>query len=477
MVKKFFNNSNVLAIFAGIVHAFIFEPFNSLIAAFFSICLFYHINLRNENKPWKLALFFGFPSCLISLYWIINSLLLDLENLWLLIPLAVISIPLFFSLYYLIVTVPFFYIKQRIVNPILLAMVFSLLWMISEIAKSYLFTGFPFNLIGSVLLDYESISQIIFYTNIFVLGFLAILFYLLIFNVVFTKSRTLSAGLILLFIISIICFHKFDNYKLLSDQSVKTDSINIRIVQPNVAQKFKWNKDDVMNNIINLYDLSFQEGKNNFVPELIIWPETAWPFAVDTNKLLEDVNFMQLIENLDKKQILVAGIIRIDNKKTFNSLITLQNSNQPIVGVYDKKHLVPFGEFIPFFNFIQRISPSKFEFFRLLANLDFGNKNQPNTKIFDNIEFSSLICYEGIFPYKLNHDVKFVVNLTNDGWFGKSAGPYQHLRSVRIQAIKSNISVIRVANTGISAVINNRGKIIKKIDLLERGILDWNIKI
>ena len=174
-----------------------------------------------------------------------------------------------------------------------------------------------------------------------------------------------------------------------------------------------------------------------------------------------------------KDKILITGAIRGEVKnntldKMFNSIFIIQNGK--ILNYYDKSILVPFGEFIPFSKylpFVKKITQGSMEFSK-------GSGNQ--TINIDGLKVSPIICYEVIFPNNIidkNNRPDIIVNLTNDGWFGNSSGPYQHLIATKFRAIENQLPIVRVSNSGITAYINEYGVITKKISLSKTGILDY----
>ena len=188
--------------------------------------------------------------------------------------------------------------------------------------------------------------------------------------------------------------------------------------------------------------------------DLLIFGENNFPY------LLDNLNLKILKDSLKENQVLIIGATRFENNKYYNSLISITKSK---VNYFDKKILVPFGEFLPLrdsLNFLERIvGPNNFSngIKQRLINL-------PN-----NISFIPVICYEIVFYWKLlnklNYNSNFIINITNDFWFGKYIGPYQHFYLTKIRAAEFNKPIIRVSNNGISAVIDNKGSIIKNTEL------------
>ncbi len=245
--------------------------------------------------------------------------------------------------------------------------------------------------------------------------------------------------------------------------------VSFRAVQPNIPQNKKWDKNELKNNFDNHMKLSNYKTDifSNF--NFTIWPETAIPFSIENNTTFQ--NYMA--DNFTNSDYLISGAVRkeifSDSKiKLYNSMYFLDNKGITI-SVYDKASLVPFGEYIP----LKSILPLK-----KLTNgfSDFSKGSGLNLiKINNLLNIGSLICYEVIFPGKIiknNHRPDVLVNITNDAWYGVTSGPYQHLAHARMRAVEYGVPLIRVANSGISALISPNGNIVKSLSLNERGVID-----
>ena len=185
----------------------------------------------------------------------------------------------------------------------------------------------------------------------------------------------------------------------------------------------------------------------------IVWPEAVLPSIIN----MEDYGLFSYISNKLNNKTLIIGAVRInENKEIFNSLLVIKDGQ--VIDYYDKYKLVPFGEYIPFnniFTFINSITNT--------VNMSKGKEKRKLIKVSNNLKASALICYESIFPNLVNNKADIIINITNDVWFGKTSGPYQHIVALRFRAIENNIPAIRVSNYGKSLFINNKGQIIKKL--------------
>ena len=207
---------------------------------------------------------------------------------------------------------------------------------------------------------------------------------------------------------------------------------------------------------------------------LFIWPEgvfTGFNYS-------EIYQFKNLINNSFKEKHLILFGINTLNKNTgeyFNSLIVV-NDKLKILYKYDKKKLVPFGEFLPFEIFFNKFGLKK-------ITQGYGSFSQGKIQknfILNNLNILPLICYEIIFPelsQKANEKTNLIVNISEDGWFGDSIGPHQHFAKAIFRSIENNSFLVRSANKGISAIINNKGEIIKELNTFETGSIEMDIPL
>lgn len=239
----------------------------------------------------------------------------------------------------------------------------------------------------------------------------------------------------------------------------------VRIVQPNVPQAEKWRPEGRARELQKLIDLSRRDGFDRV--SAVVWPETAVPFIVQPGSPA----LPMLATAAPPGGYLLAGAARAGtdvSEGVWNSLLAI-NSAGAVVATYDKVHLVPFGEYIPFHKewppltgLIGRGSFEMGESFTTLALPSLPG-------------FSPLICYEAIFPAEVTGPgarPSWLLNVTNDAWFGVSSGPYQHLVSARLRSIEEGLPMIRAANTGVSAVIDAYGRILSSLDMEREGVID-----
>ena len=238
----------------------------------------------------------------------------------------------------------------------------------------------------------------------------------------------------------------------------------IRVVSPNIPiERFLTNQ-DTEKNINELISLS---DPNNLKKTIFIYPE-----GIITSIYLKDLKFFKNIfkENYNINHKVILGINSIKENKIYNSLIVLNNETE-LLYKYNKNKLVPFGEFLPFENFFKKIGLKKIT----QGYQSFSADNKREILNIDKLKFIPLICYEIIYSGKINPNKKyydFILNISEDGWFGKSIGPAQHLSHSIFRSIEEGKNVIRSTNNGVSAFVNPKGQIIKQIS--EKGYFDVN---
>lgn len=236
-------------------------------------------------------------------------------------------------------------------------------------------------------------------------------------------------------------------------------SVYGRIVQPCIAQDFKWQREKVADNVETFRVLSNEPSAKKL--DFILWPESALPIY-----FTKDINELAFLtpENVP----LIAGHIHVMKDKIYTSLSCLDRQTG-LRSTYQKRFLVPFGEYIPI-PLIDQIIP-------LITEQKMGITPGHKKQVLDLSAVGLpaahvLICYESIFPQTIFNYQKWIIGVSNDAWFGMSSGPYQHLRWNQIRCLENNIPMVRSTNHGISAVIDSRGRLIKWLGLHQCGIID-----
>lgn len=242
----------------------------------------------------------------------------------------------------------------------------------------------------------------------------------------------------------------------------------IRLAQPNAPQAEKWREEMMVVFFHRLLDQTEQPAEN--VPDLVVWPETAVPFLLEYPG--EGLWMMADAAAQQGMQTRVAfGVQRVEGGRFFNSLAVL-NTGEEITHIYDKHHLVPFGEYIPLAEWLMGTPIGG-----LAGQALQGYSPGPGPALLDMGALGTvlpLICYEAIFPRHLRSDARpdWILQITNDAWFGNLTGPYQHLAQAQLRAVEQGLPLLRSANTGVSAFIDARGGIVSALPLNETGVLD-----
>ena len=326
----------------------------------------------------------------------------------------------------------------------------SSLLILFELSRYYLLNGVPWLIPGTVFLD-TPLHTI--YSLVGVTGGSFVVYLIATSIAIFWEHRyKIFFGSLVLFIPII------DKYE-------RTEfDFNVSIIQPSSDPFQKYNlgyKSYIENNILDLIKDTSAES------QMIVLPEAELPYSLNSN------DFSQFINKINKKdKEIIMGVWNINDKTLFNSLINV-NTNE----IYNKRHLVPFGEYIPFTSSLRGL----IDFFDMpMSNVTHGSSIQDNIQmsIVDGVNFSPLICFDVAFGNtvrKSNISSNFIINVSNDTWFGKSMGPYQHLAITRIRAIENNKWIIRATNDGISAIITNNGTIVDKIDKNISGVINSGI--
>lgn len=474
-MKSLLENKYLQSFTFGAIGVLGFAPFHLFFFLSVAICgLFWLLNEKCQSK-WdffKVGFAFGFGHFLVGIYWIAISLLVDASSFAWLIPFALTFIPGALATYVGLMSVCYlvFLKKFQFSSYWQKVVLFSLLWVFFEVLRSVLFTGFPWNLVGYAWLFNVTFAQI---ANIFGIFGLSLVFVLVSLSVPiwFKKNRAKSDLFFAAAMIDLVIFQFLYGFFYIDENKVV--DVNLRVVQANIKQDMKWDEYARYNNFIKHIDLSNKEGFEDV--DLLIWSESSIPYAVDERdqELFKRINLV-----VPKNGDLVSGALRfelIDEEdfiisKAFNGVALFDSKG--LEEFYVKHHLVPFGEYVPlqkYLPFVQKITN---------GSVGFSEGRGPRTLQAKKVSFSPLVCYEAIFPDKIIDKTQvpdLLVAVTNDAWFGNSLGPYQHFDSARMRSIEYGISLIRAANTGISAYVDPYGRVLDRIGLNEEGVLDMKM--
>ena len=329
----------------------------------------------------------------------------------------------------------------------------------AELARSYLFTGFPWGLIGHVWIGWGPMHLAAWIGPVG-LTFLTLLAAAL--SVAAWRKRRALAAFPLG---AAALLYAAGQYQGGMPVPAADEPPMLRLVQPNAPQHLKWHPDYAPLFFDRMIEFTAAPARRR--PDLIVWPETAIPAV-----LHRAGGELGLIAEAASGAPVALGIQRFDENRAFNSLILLDRSGA-VAEVYDKHHLVPFGEYLPAYGFLSRLPFGTF-----VEERGYGYSPGPGARLIDlgiTGKALPLICYEAVFPQDIHaapERPRLLLQITNDAWFGKIAGPYQHLAQARLRAVEQGLPMVRVANTGISAVIDARGGISSALPLGEAGFID-----
>jgi apolipoprotein N-acyltransferase len=442
---------------------------------------------------------FGFGYFLAGLYWVGYAFLVDADRFGWLLPLAVVALPAGMACYTALGLALARVIWTRGAMRILaLAVALTA----AEWLRGHLFSGFPWNAYGYALITPLWLAQGAALIGTWGLTFLAVAIFASPAALADDRADTWRPWLpAFLSAIAIAALAIHGALRLAAMPTSTIEGVHLRIMQPNLRQDEKFNysqKQQVMSRYISLSGRpSAPESSGARGVTLLIWPESAFPFFL----VREADALAQIAALLPPGTTLITGAIRPPEvapagapPRAYNSVYVIGEGGM-ILSAYDKVHLVPFGEYLPFQSALERLG------LRQLTELRGGfipGDRRRNQHVPGAPDFLPLVCYEIIFPgnavprherpgWLYDHFGRYIdwpfvagsgerpgwlLNLTNDGWFGSSAGPYQHFQQARVRAIEEGLPLLRAANTGISAVVDPLGRVIASLPLGAEGVLD-----
>lgn len=467
----------LLAIFAGAIGNLALAPVGFFAAFFFSFTLLTWLmdgTASNPESGWRgklrasftLGWLFGFGYFTGGLWWIGNALLVEADQFAWALPFAVLGLPAFLALYYgLALALARLLWSEGMGRIAALAAAFAII----EWLRSWLLTGFPWNAIGYGAMPVPIMMQSVHVAGLF--GVTAGAVFVFAAPALLGTRRGLWPGLAVA--TALFAAHLGYGYVRLSQPLLPPDPKEpvIRLVQPVIDQAKKM--DDREKSAVFEAHLALTTAKipgDDRKPQIIVWPETSIPFILTDN---QDA-LTRIADMLDDDQILVAGAVREEDTgslpRYYNSIVVIDGRGN-IIGAADKVHLVPFGEYVPLEDTLLNVG------LQGVAALPGGFSSAATHRLLElpgGIRFYPLICYEAIFPDEISTEADGAMaflNVTNDGWFGNSPGPYQHFQQARVRAVETGLPLIRDANNGISALINNRGEIISGLALNAHGVV------
>lgn len=473
----------LLAFVSGAASAFAMPPYDLFPVLFVTFPVFVWLidgtlgrgRLRAGLAAGLVGWCFGFGYFLAGLWWIGHAFLVDADVFGWMMPFAVAALPaglaLFTAAAALLARVLWSAGPQRI-------LAFALAMTLADLARGHVLTGFPWNLWGYALTVSPVTMQPASVFGIY--GLTAIAVFVFASPAALSGAGSRSARMAFpVFALAILAgLAGFGAFRLSNAGADMVEDLNLRIVQPAIVQSEKWkpeNRNAIFADYLALSDTAASpEAMGVSGVDILIWPESALPFLFDT----EPAALPAIAALVPPGTVLLTGMQRIvrdaaepQGYRLYNSIMVIDEAGR-IADIYDKAWLVPFGEFLPLQALLESIG------LRQLTRVVGGFAAGPGPKLLavpGIPAFVPLVCYEIIFPGAIvpaGERPGWILNVTNDGWFGDSSGPWQHLRQARLRAVEEGLPVVRAANTGVSAVIDPYGRFVEVLGLGARGVID-----
>jgi apolipoprotein N-acyltransferase len=474
-----------IALVAGALSALAMAPFNAWPVLFVTFPVAVWLIDGAAAGRWRgvpaaamTGFWFGLGYFVPGLYWLGYAFLVDAQTFAWLMPFAVLGLPAYLALF---TAFGFGLARLLWTGDSSRVLAFAVSLTAAEWLRGHVLTGFPWNAFGYALTEPLALAQTASLIGLWGMTLLCV--------AIFASPAVLidgsrpgrrpwiapAAALVLLGIMGV-----FGTVRLML-QPTELTNVKLRIMQPNLQQDVRFNyaaKAEVMQKYLTLSDrASGPQSTGVRDTNILIWPESAFPFF-----LTREADAMaQIADLLPKGTVLITGSVRAPDvppgvriTRAYNSIYIIDHDGS-VLSVYDKLHLVPFGEYLPFQDWMEKLGFVQLT--KVQGGFIAGTRRRamevPNAP-----RALPLICYEAIFPGNVaSSDDRpgWIVNLTNDGWFGISTGPYQHLQQARLRAIEEGLPLVRAANTGISAVIDPSGRFVARLGLGIEGVLDANL--
>ena len=472
--------SRLLAALAlGSLSALAFPPFHAVPLLWIALpgLVWLLEGIDTGPRPFLRALFtgfwFGFGQYFVALHWIVEPMLVDPARTAWMIPFAWPGLAALLAVFTALVCAAQSWGRF---GTAVISRVVALagLWTLFEMLRGSLFTGFPWNLTGYIWAGHAAglpVLQASAVLGVFGLGAVTVLAAAMPAVLATREMEAVRRG-VLAFAVALLVpglLWVGGAWRLAGSDGAVVEDVRLRIVQANIAQRDKW-RPELRRRHLDTY-IALSRSPAGAMPTHVIWPETAVPFL-----LANDVTARtEAARAVPPGGALVTGSVRSafvgGQRALFNALLVIDDKAD-VLSVYDKAHLVPFGEYVPFRDIlpVDKVVPGQG---------DFTPGPGPQTLAIDGLPaFSALICYEAIFPAAVVPDTPtsqrpaWLLNLTNDAWFGNFAGPRQHFAIATTRAVEEGMPMVRAANTGISAVVDPYGRVQARLGSNVRGIVD-----
>jgi apolipoprotein N-acyltransferase len=448
-----------------------------LLALSFSGLIWLASGVSGRREAFALGWSFGFGFFLAGFYWIALALLVDIAAYWWLLPPTLIALPAFFGIFSGLALVVYEALDAR---GFAQACALGVAWTASEWLRGHILTGFPWNLVGYAwsggFPGAGTVLQTTATTGIYGLSLLTVIMAALpatlgdpVLGAARPWRRFVPAGVAILLLAVLAGAGAL---RLAGAGDAMVPGVRLRLVQPSIAQTLKWDAREREANFQRLLVLSAGPGHDQITD--IIWPEAAATFFLNR----DPARRAAIAAVVPHGGLLLTGALRTEPPPetpihAWNSLVALDDTGA-IRGNYDKFHLVPFGEYMP----LRSLIPIP-----AIANdgVDFGAGPGPRTLDLPGLPpVGPLICYEVIFPGEVTdpaHRPAWLLNVTNDAWYGFSSGPFQHFAIARVRAVEEGLPLVRSANNGISGVIDAYGRVVRRLGLDDVGVVDSGLPV
>ena len=478
----------IFVVLLGAMSVLAFAPFHLWAVLFLTFgplvwlldgCYRDHTSLAPRLKCASLVGFwFGFGYFLAGLYWVAEAFLVEPWRHGWLIPFVMTALPAGMALFFVAaLALAMLMWRPGTGRAFALAIAFGL----TEYARGHVLTGFPWNLVGYAPLGSGGMMQLASLFGVYALSLLAVLLFVSP-AAIFAPAGSPDAGSRATILLAGVLFIALGIGGLWGERRLATAAsagtgIRVRIVQADIDQAEKWRPENSAEIFTEYLDLTKSGASGLGGISIVVWPETAVPFLLAESSEARAA----IAEALPQGTSLLVGSARLVEdhdaqggvaaEHIYNSLLVIDDKGEVLDG-YDKIHLVPFGEYLPFQDALESLGVMQLTGVRGGFSAGTGPRllTVPGAP-----PVSPLICYEIIFPDDVVESSArpgWMLNVTNDAWFGSSAGPYQHFHQARVRAVEQGLPVVRAANTGISAMIDPYGRILAEIGLGEKGAID-----
>lgn len=475
-----------IALVAGILSTLAMAPFNAWPVLFLTFPVMVWLIDGAAAGRWRgvpaaamSGWWFGLGYFVPGLYWIGEAFLVDAPTFAWLMPFAVLGLPAYLALFPALGFALARLIWTRDASRVL---ALAVCLTAGEWLRGHVLTGFPWNAFGYALTEPLALAQTASLIGLWGMTFLSVAIFASPAALIDGRSRGRKPWIAPVLALSLLLVMGiFGIVRLSLNPTTTVANVKLRIMQPNLQQDVRFNysaKPEVMKKYLALSDRASGPGSTGVSDaSILIWPESAFPFF-----LTREADAMaQIADLLPKGTILVTGSVRAPDlppgvraTRAYNSIYVIDHDGS-VLSVYDKLHLVPFGEYLPYQNWMEKLGFEQLT--KVQGGFIAGTRRRP-MDIPNAPRMLPLICYEAVFPGDVaSRDDRpgWIVNLTNDGWFGMTTGPYQHLQQSRVRAIEEGLPLVRAANTGISAVIDPLGRIVARLGLGVEGVLDSSL--